>query len=235
MTRSFTFALVLSCICSGLTAQAQTIYPITPQPATCPPPSRHIYPPIDYPYSGYWGHASTVAEGLLNGQANMLRGLGAYNLYTSQAMVQRELARQLAIQNRQESLKAYFEGRELNASYRRDQRQPAARNPVTTPAAKPALGDAAVIWDPQTGAVAWPSALQTAAFNSQRCQVESLVHSSNSENSDELRTLAAAMKQQLKRQVRDLAPMAYVAANKFLSALPAAQPVNAAPVALAAN
>ncbi|MCY2992214.1 MAG: hypothetical protein NTY19_30680 [Planctomycetota bacterium] len=232
MTRLFHIALSLGCTLFCVTTHAQTSDPTDLQRSTCPP----VYQPVHPPVYGPWGHASTFEEGYLNGQANLLRGKAAYNLATSQALANREVARQLAIQNKQESLRAYYEAKDMNTAYRQARRQPVAQRPATQPAAKPVTRQVTIeTRNPQTGALAWPQVLQTKKFEQQRRQVEQLVNAGDSQHRDEIRSLADAMRQQLKQHIRDLAPMDYVAAGKFLAALPDAVPAHAANIALAAT
>lgn len=236
MTRLLHIALSLGCTLVCVAAQAQTIYPTNPQRSTCPPIYRPVYPPVYDPSYGPWGHASTFEEGWLNGRANLLRGQGAYNLATSQAWANRELARRLAIQNRQDAIRAYYEAQDLNAAHRQAQRRPVARKQAAPPAVKPVSQRVSVeTRDPQTGAMAWPQVLQTKKFDAPRRRLEQLLNAGSSEHRDEIRELVEVMKQQLKQQIRDIAPMEYVAAGKFLAALPDAFPVRATDVALAAT
>ena len=183
-------------------------------------------------YYGYRNHASTLQEGILTGQGNLLRGAGEYNRNSAEAVKTVEQARALYLQNARTGLKTYFELKELNAKYR------AANAPV--PVSKEKLDQWNLDDQParltrreynsDTGRVQWPSVLMTPAFDPSRQQLEALfgrrAASEFGVNSDFFRMvnqetdrMQDLLKFYLRSEDRFFSDQEYIAAKNFLSSL----------------
>src|SRR5690606_19722585 len=68
--------------------------------------------------AGY--HSSTVQEGILRGAAAGIQAMGQYNYDTARALIAREQARRLALENSLLYVDTYFRRKELNRQYRFD-------------------------------------------------------------------------------------------------------------------
>ena len=122
--------------------------------------------------SGY--HASTAAEGAMNGMANAISAQGQYNLATSAAAINLEQAEQMDIDNRVKWTNAYFDMRRTNKAY-----QDSLKKPIDPEAAlryaqaqKPkrlTLGELGV-----SGDIHWPASLPADKFSAQRDGLEKL-------------------------------------------------------------
>lgn len=184
------------------------------------------------PFSYGYGHSSTLAEGVLTGQARLLQGKGLYNKLTAEAYVigQEGYARQL--ENRQAEVATYFKVKQLNASYR------AATMPAALTKAK--LDQ----WNKQdqperlsrqeyntdSGSLQWPAVLQAQVFDGQRVVlddafgrrsasefgVNSPFYQTVNSNASQMRDM---LKRYLKSEERWFSPQEYTAAQNFLNGL----------------
>ena len=219
MTRLFYVAcgIGLALVCAAANAQS-----IRPTPPVAPP----AFPFMPWYFGGHGG-SSTVAGAYLNGRANLLRGAGAYNLATSAACVNWQMARSMAIQNRDDAVRSYYASKAAYAAYLKSQHKPAVESAVAGSAAKPAPKRLSPEqFDRRTGTIVWPVALQTAAFEELREKVAELAapgYPTSTEafehRSREIRKLAGEMKEQLKEEIHDMPPAEYVAARTFLDGL----------------
>jgi hypothetical protein len=177
-----------------------------------------------YQPSGY--RSSTAAEGFLNGAGNLLWGAGSYNLATSQAGINRQVARNMAIHNREDSIRAYYDAKQANAEYRQSLRKPAGEKTVASNLRPQPNRLSSEQFDRRNGIVIWPAALRTESFATLREKLDQLAASMHPGSTDnqpdrtrEIRTLTSEMKEQLKGAIDDLSPSEYMAARKFLDAL----------------
>lgn len=131
-------------------------------------------------YGGYGGggyrHASTAAEGFQRGMADVVRSTGAYNLMTSEAMINVETARQQYISNRLYGTQTYFEMRRLNKEARAAEAgpRPTQQDVIRYAQERAPNRLTASEVDPLTGNIAWPSLLQEDAFKTEREELEKL-------------------------------------------------------------
>jgi hypothetical protein len=216
------------------------------QPAARPPiviPAGAIYN-MPYPYSnstglvpswhghrwwdhGWWYHGSTAAESYLRGVAAVTRARGEYNLMTSQASIYNEEARRLSLENHTRTVQTYYDGRKMNREARAAERGPRATQEDLTRLAKTAapsrLNDTQ--FNPATGRIAWPAALRGDEYAAHRAEIEALFVQRASSGSigpqqrDHVGQATGTMLVLLKGQIRELSPMEYSTARRFLESL----------------
>jgi len=226
-------ALALSCTFLGQSpAQAQVAHrPVVvpasyfynmPTPYTMP---RPIVRPWPYPYYRY--HASTAAEGYMRGVAAVTRARGEYNLLTSQAAINAEHARNLALDNSKKNAETFFAMRKINQESRAAERGPRPTKEDLVRLAKTAAPDrlANDQLNAATGQIAWPSALQGEQFASYRAEIERVFAERaagggmGAQQRDNLEQATGTMLVLLKNDIRQLAPMEYTNARRFVQSL----------------
>jgi hypothetical protein len=184
-----------------------------PQPAQSPPISYH--------------HASTLQEGLFRGTADGIRALGEFNYNTAAAALIGEEARKSAYANELRHAETFWAKRQLWESQVSTKRKygpvptgtlKAAAEPV---AARVAPAPAAV--DPSQAGVIWPAAFEHPALAPSRDKLAELfsqrtpVNSGASSINYRLIYLTVTdLRSTLSDVVRELPPMAYVEARRFL-------------------
>ena len=177
-------------------------------------------------YGGYYGggHASTAAEGSMNGMANVLSAAGDYNLSTSAAAVNMTQAERTEIQNRQLYTNTYFEMRAVNNAARA---QEAGSKPTMEQLARIARqGVPEALQSDQlntvTGQLFWPPTLSDEMFSSPRTTVDELFAKRAAQGnlgiSDQsaLRQALESMTDELKAHIREIEPQFYVDSKNFL-------------------
>lgn len=184
---------------------------------------------VDGPWGdGGYHHASTYAEGAQRGFADVVRSAGAYNLMTAEAATVAEDARSKYLDNRLKATNTYFEMRRANEQYRRAEQTP----PLTTEQlfriaserAPDRLSSSEL--DPLTGELAWPTVLQSPAYEPYRAQLEGLFAErarsggvAGGSDYFEIRRVAQACRDELKSNIRDYPPSEYLRARNFLESL----------------
>lgn len=175
-------------------------------------------------YYGGGGHSSTIAEGAMNGMANVLSSAGDYNLSTSAAAVNWTQAERNEIQNRQLYTQTYFEMQEINKAARAKKAGPKPTMEQLSRIARQGVpqGLQTTSLDPVSGQLLWPETLQDAIFTPQRAAVDELFakratqgHLGLSDQSA-LRQAVEGMSGQLKAHIKDVSPQEYVDSRKFL-------------------
>ena len=172
------------------------------------------------------------AQALPNNYADALEAYNRYALATSQAAVNWQMAKSMAIRNQLEVAKARDEARRMNAAKyrsRQDNRLLANRltaeekNHLARPASLQLPPDQI---DRQTGKIRWPEALQAKTFDAARAELDELAAASRPASRDlakcgsrEIGKRIEEIKNQLREQIREMPPMEYVAAHKFLDSL----------------
>lgn len=178
-------------------------------------------------YGGNGGGASTAAGSAMNGMANAISAKGNYNLSTSAAAINMTQARKNSIQNQQLYEDTYFQMREANQAYQKAQIGPrptqeqlarwardAAPRPVSTSEVNPV-----------SGKVNWPAVLQQDGFAAQRATLEKLSAAMTTQGSlgfsDQMtaRKTIESMFVELKAQIKDIPPQAYVDSRNFLRSM----------------
>ena len=214
-------AVALTQIPSGPVRSAESATPY--QPAV-PAPTTNVYGG-----GGWAGHsgASTAAGSAMNGMASVISAKGDYNLSTSAAAINMTQAQRNEIQNRQQATNTYFEMRATNRAARAAEAGPKptmeqlAR--IAHQGAPKPLGTSE--FDPVSGRLSWPYALQEASFASQRSQVDQLFAKFATYGglaySDQMlvRQIINAMFVALKAQIREIPSTDYMACRHFLNDL----------------
>ena len=175
-------------------------------------------------------HASTLAEGYLRGRADLRRSDGHYNLYTSQAMINREVARGRYIENRAKARQAYFQ---LQRMARADRAQRIAavrraresRKSLASNASRTQRPSADQL-DPISGRIAWPTSLDVPRFSAFRNRLDSQFAERSADNSGvgsqnfrDIWSVTKQMKHRLRVHLREYDTTSYIAAKKFIDSL----------------
>jgi len=215
---------------------------------TCKECQIHPYPCDAHRYNGYgggwggwgghgwggWGgrynHASTAAEGYLEGAASVIRAQGTKNLLDSRARINNEEARRRNYLNHGLGIQSYFEGRALNKAYRDGERAPPMTPEVAAKLARDGLP--ASLSDDQfnrkTGAIAWPDLLLGDSFSYHRRALGELFAARSSGdfntgvgsvNYRYIKLIGDEMQAVLKEQMQVLSPNEYLVAKKFIDSL----------------
>jgi hypothetical protein len=226
----------IGAVLSVATGQAQTYV----QPGTTPVMGHTArYPAnlfLEYQYGnqggGYGGSgggdtATTPIQGIDYGIARIIRSEGVYNYLSSEAALTLTEAQRREIENWRLWTETYFEMRRLNREARA-----AERGPAPTPAdfvryaqiGKPRrLGPSEL--DSITGQIYWPLMLQLPEFTPFRTEVQRVFAQRAStgaiDGTDYLKVYdtVAMMKTALQQRIRELPPMDYIAARRFLESL----------------
>lgn len=182
-----------------------------------------------YGYGVYGGgHASTAAEGYLRGRADLARGVGLYNLYTSAAARNYEEAAAMRIENRRRRAETYFAMREANAIAREK-----ARRRRSTPEEIAQWNDARRPrrltrdeLEPVLGAIAWPTALQDDRYADSRSELERLFAErtledcgEGSDNCQKIQRAARNLRNLVDQQVKQLSTSDFLESRKFVDSL----------------
>ncbi|OHB72646.1 MAG: hypothetical protein A2V70_17300 [Planctomycetes bacterium RBG_13_63_9] len=179
------------------------------------------------PYGLWYHHASTAAAAYQRGVAARIYAQGAYNRMTAEARVIHAEGRRREIENREMAAETYFAMRAANEEARAAQRRPRATEAELARFAEQAKPDrlSPSELSATTGAVSWPVLLQSDEFAELRAELESVfsTRAANGEiGADELAVVSqttSAMLNQLRKTVRDVNPMDYVMARRFIESL----------------
>lgn len=179
-------------------------------------------------YPGWGYSSSTVAEGALRGEADLVRAAGDNAYMNSLAAINNQVALKKNIENRQQWVETYFSMRRTNDAYRASQRDPI-----------PSLGQSQAIakmlapqrlngnqLDPLTGKLNWPAALQADEFALARRQLDrifanrDLASAGVGNTTDaQVSAITSEMQAELKSQIKTMSPSEYLAAKKFIDGL----------------
>lgn len=231
--RSFA-VLVLVTLSAGVAVvcaqTSQTDPPPSVQPVP-PPPSQAIAPPSggDY-YGGYpdgYHRSSTAAEGAMRGMADVVRSQGQANLNNSAAAINYSVARRNQIDNRYAWTNTYFEMRRSNRAYRAAERRPRPTMEQATRLAQAGMPKplSPTELDTITGAIRWPTFLQSETYAAGRAELERIFAyrardgAIGADDFVKARKATDAMLAGLKEQVREIPPAQYVAGKRFLQSL----------------
>jgi len=198
--------------------------------------------------SGYqWGprahyHASTYEEGVLRGQADVIRSWGSYNYYSSLAAVNLEEARSRYIQNREKATKTYFEMRRVNAQARAAERPERLTAQQLTKIAKQRAPQrlAAHQFNPATGELFWPAVLHEPQYASLRTEIDLLMSTRSpgapsDGTSRQITQAAEKLLDQLRSNIATYPTTDYLQAKKFLVSVKREMQFPASPAGLAMN
>jgi hypothetical protein len=208
--------------------------------AVLPPPYEMSYG--QFPYGP---KSATVAEGYLNGTANVIRAEGAYNYYTASGAVSAAEALRQNIENRQAIVKAYFELRKMNREYRAAERHPGLQTATKAQVAqveRPRPLSPQEL-DAQSGRIRWPKLLAADTHAENREALDEYFAARAEKRGVSTREMTAfrsvvlAMVDDLKEQYRSAPPADYEAATQFLRSLAyeGQRPVREGPRLVAAS
>lgn len=179
-----------------------------------------------------WGgggyHASTYAEGVQRGYADVVRSQGAANLMNSAAAQNYEQARSMYFDNRIQGTQTYFDMRKMNRQYRQQEATPRLSSEqlfrIAAEQAPDKLSSSDL--DPLTGDITWPLILELPAYEPYRQKLESLYSErvdrggvAGPENYLDIQKTAKAALADLRTNIKDYPPDDYLKAKKFLENL----------------
>jgi HEAT repeat protein len=215
-------------------------FPSEPQVVVTSP----YYPPQNYWYyryrdDPYWyyrygDYASTSKESHARGMAALIEAQGRYNLLTARAAAHAEEARRLHIENHLKATQTYFDMRRANEAYQAEQKAQQesrrskrfAETAKLPPQPKKPTRLTASQLDPATGKITWPEALKTEDFAKFRDNLDTLFKQRaesggefGPESQFKVEQVTTAMLEELRKHIRDLRTVDYLAAHKFINAL----------------
>lgn len=179
-----------------------------------------------YPWRWTWG-GTTAAESYMRGAAYLTHARGQYNLLTSQAAINLEHARSLDLDNFRKNAETYFSVREINKAAREKERGPRPTQEKLARLAKvaaPRRLDATQL-NARSGQIAWPAALQGEEYAEYRAQIERLLSEQAAggriagAGRQQMGQATDAMLAMLKSEIREISPMEYSGAKRFLESL----------------
>ncbi len=176
----------------------------------------------------YQNHASTIAEGYMNGQARIIQAAGQTNYLNSIAAVNYQEARSKWIDNNKKYVTSYYETR----IYNKEMRDRYAKRPPTKEqwdkVISASLPDALTSqqYDRNSGKITWPHVLRTAEYDAFRNRIDELIFSRSPENDGdgspfqrEVASLVDGMKMLLKTNLYTITDTQYADAKAFLNSL----------------
>ncbi len=178
------------------------------------------------PLYGDYGHASTAAEGALDGMASVVSAQGSYNLQTSQAAINMTQAQSQEIANRQQYANTYFQMRAQHDAYEAKKHpRPTEEQLVQLAHSEAPKTLAPSSYNTETGKLNWPTLLQYPEFAPQQKVVESLLTKKAAHGmlgAQDTQTFTQAIEQMattLKRGISKVPPQQYMDAYTFLNKL----------------
>jgi len=225
---TFLVLTVLVCVVPATQVQGEDLYP-APE-----------YAPVAYgrrPY-GYWpygynpylrGRAAWLygAGAYLQGGGELLRGSGEGEYWRSLGAINREQARRLYIENRQQAAETYFNMKRLNRAAREELAAPRATAQDLSRYAKDRLPDvlSEQQYDRENGVVTWPLVLLRKEFAADRELIDALALQRSSSNvvapevNAELAAATNAMLGTLRAEGTEFHSTDYITAMKFIKSL----------------
>jgi hypothetical protein len=187
------------------------------------------------PYDSFNGfgygyhHSSTAGGDYLRGGAQFMDATGKAIKNYSEALVNREVARDLWIDNNLKAAATYWKGRRMWEEERNYERGQPLSHDQLVQIARDAAPERLTPRDlnPTTNDINWPSALRRPEFETLRALVQEKFDGrtvSNtglgSETEAAVTQLSKAMEAELQAQIRTMPSNQYMAAKKFLTSLP---------------
>jgi hypothetical protein len=171
-----------------------------------------------------YGHASTEAEGVQRGFADVVRSAGAANLMNSEAAKNYEDARKKYIENRLQATETFFDMRRVNQQSRSAERpRPLSTEQYVRLARQQAPTRLSVSqFDPLSGTINWPGVLRDDKFKAERATIEKLCQERArgiSSNHIELDEAIQALSDKLKPEAQTLSANDFIQARKFVESL----------------
>ncbi|MBA2114664.1 hypothetical protein [Bremerella alba] len=178
------------------------------------------------PLYGDYGHASTAAEGALDGMANVVSAQGSYNLQSSEAAINMTQAQSQEIANHQQYADTYFQMRAQRDAYEAKKHpRPTEEQLVHLAHSEAPKGLPAGSVDKESGKLNWPRLLQYPDFAKQEQVVESLLKKKSANGmlgAQDAQQFTEAIEQMavtLKRGITKVPPQQYMTAYDFLKQL----------------
>lgn len=176
----------------------------------------------------YQNHASTVVEGFLNGQAQVIQSVGQAEYLNSVAAVNYQEANRQWIENRQAYVNAYYQNKEIIREHRqRYSRKPPTKEQwarITAKSLPPRLN--AEQLDTASGQLIWPHVLRSAEYSAFRNRIDELIATRTPDNSgdgspfqQQVALLVDGMSRLLKSNISFLSATQYADAKAFLRSL----------------
>lgn len=189
--------------------------------------------PSGFGYIGGHRHASTYEEGVLRGYADFTRAHGESDYWHSLAAINRQVAYQKSLENRQLKTETYFRNRAINSEARKPTRLSTEQLAVLAKKQAPDRLNGQQ-YDRTLGRLSWPAVLTSEDFAQEREILDAAFAARtpgdtgvSSGFSSGVRQLTANMQSRLQSQMGSMSQMEYLAAKKFLAglALEAQQPL----------
>jgi hypothetical protein len=174
---------------------------------------------------GYLHHSSTYEEGVQRGYAARVAAHGQANYLHSLAAINYQQARTLDLQNRKNTVDAYFYMRQANNSARAGARSERFTTEQYTALAKQAAPSrlSALEYDSTLGRLSWPAALVGDEFAAERDALDRVFRmrspgdvGPSTDFYAQVRNITNSMQQKLRDNIHELDAAQYVAAKKFL-------------------
>ena len=182
----------------------------------------------DY-YAPYYqdNRASTPGESYARGMSDVIRAQGQNALLSSQAAINMTEAQREYMRNRDEWTNTYFQMRDANRTYRAKERgeRPTVEDLVRyAQAGKPKPLSPSDL-DQLTGGIAWPSLLTSDQFANDRAELEQLFTQRADagglswDDRQKVGQVTKEMLADLRKLVRKVPQMEYIASRRFLESL----------------
>jgi len=234
-TRSITLAVLIVLFVVLATAQAQQLGPAVKLAKVAAGPTTHwnYYPHVGprmphviYPYYRRY-HASTAAESYARGIAAMTWAQGHYNRLTAEARLTNTESYRRELDNHKKKIDTFYAAREMNRAARAAERGPRVTREDLVRYAKTATPErlSPEELDGTTGRVSWPALLQSDEFTPFRAELDRLFAeraangSFHTQDRVKVEQTAGAMLAELKTHVREVSPMDYTRARRFIESL----------------
>jgi len=179
-------------------------------------------------------HSSTFAEGVQRGRAALIQAWGNYELSNSQARILWEQGRALRRDNNLKLTEAVQAQHKMWLDYSiekrkaREARMAEGREILNTRRAAvygPAFQLSSTELDPMTGAINWPTALESTSYAADRARVEELFRQhvgygkGEAGTAREIARTVDMLKRKLQSEVGSMSSDEYLASQKFLRGL----------------
>jgi hypothetical protein len=217
--------------------------PLTGRGQDVPLPPDDTDGPFPGDVGGYGdGMVSTEIGSGLYGFGKFASGMGEYNLNTARAMSELQLARKRAIENHKLAVETWYDLKRQNRQFRAKELDPLTPEQLSRVIESQRPDRLAVYeYNPATGSLTWPVALQGASFESERESLEYAFSTRTSRDSGagsafhtQVRRTTETMLAKLKDRIDLFSPNEFIAAKKFLTGLryESLSPSNAAELAM---